>query len=158
MRRFPGERFCPDSIARRCNLRDDAGDFPICSSTRRKSRLARRVREKTRELPAPKKIIDHEAAMTTLLSVGDFINFLVIVVGIPYFLWGSKPEGASAAGTLWWVVMTVVIVVFAVISLVAALQLATDTDTVTYVLYPLGVLLLVFLYFTRIAPSRSLRP
>ncbi len=92
--------------------------------------------------------------MHTLLTIGTFINFLVIVLGIPFFFWGRRPE---SAGTLWWAVMTIVVAVFSVIALVAGLQLATDTETVTYVLYPLSILLVLFLYFARIAPRRSHR-
>jgi uncharacterized membrane protein (UPF0136 family) len=92
--------------------------------------------------------------MTTLLSIGAFINFLVVVIGIPYFLWSQKPSGGGTAGTIWWVVISAVVLVFGVISLVAGLQLATDTEFVTHILVPIGVLFMLYVFFRRLAPAR----
>ena len=57
--------------------------------------------------------------MTIVLSIGAFINFLVIILGVPYALWKERPSGSG--GLIWWASVTLLVAVFALVSLVAAL-------------------------------------
>jgi heme A synthase len=92
--------------------------------------------------------------MTTVLSIGAFINFLVIIVGVPVVLWREKPKGSG--GLIWWVIVALLVAVFALVSLLATLLLATSASTLAHLVLVLVVLLIVFMFFTpRGAPTRS---
>jgi hypothetical protein len=91
--------------------------------------------------------------MTTVLSIGAFINFLVIIVGVPLVLWREKPKGPS--GLIWWVIVALPVVVFALVSLLATLLLATSASTLAHLVLGLVVLLIVFMFFIRRAPTHA---
>jgi hypothetical protein len=91
--------------------------------------------------------------MTIVLSICAVIDFLVIILGVPSVLWAKKPNGAL--GLIWWACVTVLVATFSVASLVAALGLATSTSTAAHVILFLGVLLILWMFFTRRAPSHT---
>lgn len=93
--------------------------------------------------------------MTIVLSIGAFINFLVIILGVPRALWKERPSGSG--GLIWWAIVTLLVAVFSCVSLVAAVGLASSTSTAAHLVLVLAVLLILWMFFTRRAPSHSVR-
>jgi len=91
--------------------------------------------------------------MTIVLSIGAIINFLVIALGVPHVLWKQKPNGSN--GLIWWVIVTLLVAVFSVVSLVAALGLAISTSAASHFVLALTILFVLWMFFTRKAPSHS---
>jgi hypothetical protein len=91
--------------------------------------------------------------MTIVFSICAVINFLVIILGVPSVLWAEKPNGAL--GLIWWACVTLLVATFSIASLVAALGLATSSSTAAHLILFLGVLLILWMFFTRRAPSRA---
>lgn len=85
--------------------------------------------------------------MTIVLSIGAFINFLVILLGVPRVLWRERPSGSG--GLIWWVSVALLVAVFSFVSLVAAVGLAASTSTAAHLVLVLAVLLIVLMFFTR---------
>jgi hypothetical protein len=91
--------------------------------------------------------------MTIVLSIGAFINFLVIILGVPHMLWKERPSGFS--GLIWWASVTLLVAAFSLVSLVAAVGLASSTSTAAHLALVLAVVFIVWMFFTRKAPSHS---
>lgn len=91
--------------------------------------------------------------MTIVLSICAVIDFLVILVGVPSVLWRKKPEGAL--GLIWWICVTLLLAIFSVASLVAAFGLATSTSTAGHLILFLGVLSILWMFFTLRAPDHA---
>ena len=91
--------------------------------------------------------------MTIVLSICAVVDFLVIILGVPSVLWTKKPNGAL--GLIWWACVTLLVATFSVASLVAALGLASSTSTAAHLILFLGVLLILWMFFTRRAPTRA---
>jgi hypothetical protein len=91
--------------------------------------------------------------MTIVFSICAVINFLVIILGVPSVLWAEKPNGAL--GLIWWACVTLLVATFSIASVVAALGLATSSSTAAHLILFLGVLLILWMFFTRRAPSRA---
>jgi hypothetical protein len=91
--------------------------------------------------------------MTIVLSICAVIDFLVIILGVPSVLWAKKPNGTL--GLIWWGCVTLLVATFSVASLVAGLGLATSTSTAGHLILFLGVLLILWMFFTRRAPSHA---
>lgn len=89
--------------------------------------------------------------MTILLSIGAVIDFLIIIFGVPSVLWTKKPDGTL--GLIWWLCVTLLVALFSVASFVAALGLAISTSTAAHLVLVLGVLFILWMFFTRRAPS-----
>jgi hypothetical protein len=92
--------------------------------------------------------------MTIVLSIGAFINFLVIIRGVPYALGKERPSGSG--GLIWWASVTLLVAVFALVSLVAAVGLASSTSTAAHLVLVLAVLFIVWMFFSRRAPSHGI--
>lgn len=91
--------------------------------------------------------------MIIVLSICAVIDFLVIILGVPSVLWGKKPNGAL--GLIWWGCVTLLLAIFSIASLVAAFGLATSTSTAAHLILFLGVLLILWMFFTLRAPSQA---
>jgi hypothetical protein len=89
--------------------------------------------------------------VTIVLGIGAAIDFLVIIFGVPGVLWTKKPDGAL--GLIWWLSVTLLVAIFSVASFVAALGLATSTSTAAHLVLVVGVLVILWMFFTRRAPS-----
>jgi hypothetical protein len=93
--------------------------------------------------------------MAIVLSIGAFINFLVILLGVPHILWKERPSGSG--GLIWWASVTLLVAVFSFVSLVAAVGLASSTSTAAHFVLVLAILFVVWMFFTRRAPSHSVK-
>lgn len=91
--------------------------------------------------------------MTVVLSIGACINFAIIILGVPYVLWGKKPSGPG--GLIWWLAVTLLVMIFGAVSLVAELALATSRSTIARLVLVLAVLIIVVMFFRRQAPSEA---
>ena len=91
--------------------------------------------------------------MTIVLSIGAFINFLVMIVGVPLVLWKEKPKGAS--GLVWWLIVALPVAVFALVFLVTALLLTTSAWTLGQFHLLLAVVLTLVMFFRRGARTQS---
>jgi hypothetical protein len=91
--------------------------------------------------------------MTVVLSICAFVNFLVIIVGVPHVLWKEKPKGSI--GLIWWVIAALPVVVFSGVSLIAALGLAASPWTAAHIVLFLAVLFIPWMFFNRRTLARS---
>jgi len=85
--------------------------------------------------------------MTVVLSIGAFVNFLVIILSVPYALWKEKPNGSM--GLVWWVIAASPVVVVSLVSLIAARGLAAGSWTAGHVILFLAVLFILWMFFNR---------
>ena len=85
--------------------------------------------------------------MTILFSVIAGIDFLVIVLGVPYAVWENAPK--ASRGPLWWAVVTLLVVIFGLVSLVAGLALATSDSNAGRFALMFAFLFIVFAFFKR---------
>ena len=84
--------------------------------------------------------------MTTLFSVGTFIDFLIILTGVPLMLWRDRPAGNG--GVVWWAFVTAAVALFACVSCGTGLALAGDMPSSLKILIVPVDLFMIYVFFT----------